>query len=135
MRRNVTSLLVCSLIVVLSGCALFRSKNKTALSTFDSYAFSPAAEPSNYEPLELPAYEPTSAVVAPDQADWALTSIAEAAPSASARYHTVAKRDTLYSLARQYYGDQTKWKEIFATNRTTISDPNRIHVGQRLLIP
>jgi nucleoid-associated protein YgaU len=51
------------------------------------------------------------------------------------RYHTVVKGDTLYKLARSYYGDQAKWKDVYAANRDSISDPNKIRVGQRLVIP
>ena len=55
--------------------------------------------------------------------------------SPAVRYHIVAKNDTLYSLARQYYGDHHRWKDIYGANRTSISDPNLIRVGQRLVIP
>ena len=51
------------------------------------------------------------------------------------RYHTVARHDTLYGLARAYYSDHHRWKEIYEANRATIADPNKIRVGQRLLIP
>ena len=135
MRRTAACLVVCSLIVVLSGCKIFQRKSAAPLNAFDSYAFSATAQPPLYEPLDLPAYDPTSLVVTPGEADWTAISIGGTAPTSLARYHTVVKKDTLYSLARQYYGDQSKWKEIYATNRTDISDPNRISVGQRLLIP
>lgn len=51
------------------------------------------------------------------------------------RTHTVAKKDTLYKLARQYYGDAKKWREIYNANRDQIANPNMIRVGQRLVIP
>jgi len=51
------------------------------------------------------------------------------------QYHTVAKSDTLYSLARAYYGDARRWKDIYEANRAEVSDPNKIFVGQRLIIP
>lgn len=57
------------------------------------------------------------------------------AAGAVGKYHTVARKETLYSLARMYYGDARKWKEIYQANQDTISDPNKIFVGQRLLIP
>jgi nucleoid-associated protein YgaU len=49
--------------------------------------------------------------------------------------HTVAKGDSLYSIARSYYGNQSKWKTIYEANRDRISDPNRIRVGEQLIIP
>lgn len=57
------------------------------------------------------------------------------APTGGSRYHTVQKKETLCSISRQYYGDAAKWKEIYAANRADIGDPNKIRVGQRLVIP
>ncbi|MGB0715006.1 MAG: LysM peptidoglycan-binding domain-containing protein [Phycisphaerae bacterium] len=51
------------------------------------------------------------------------------------KYHTVSRKDTLYSLARMYYNDASRWKDIYQANQDAISDPNKIFVGQRLLIP
>ncbi|MCC7291379.1 MAG: LysM peptidoglycan-binding domain-containing protein [Phycisphaerales bacterium] len=51
------------------------------------------------------------------------------------RTHVVAKGDTLYSLARQYYGNQSKWRDILEANRAQISNPDQIKVGQKLVIP
>ena len=42
------------------------------------------------------------------------------------RYHTVQKKETLYSISRQYYGNPSKWKDIYAANRSEIGDPNKI---------
>ena len=49
------------------------------------------------------------------------------------RYHTVAEGELLGDLSKQYYGTATKWELIAAANN--ISDPGRIQVGARLLIP
>ncbi len=54
--------------------------------------------------------------------------------STNTRYHTVTKSDTLYKLARTYYHDAARWKDIYKAN-PEISDPNRIFVGQKILIP
>ncbi len=51
------------------------------------------------------------------------------------RYHTVQKKETLCSISRQYYGSPSKWKDIYAANRSEIGDPNKIRVGQKLVIP
>jgi nucleoid-associated protein YgaU len=48
----------------------------------------------------------------------------------------VAKGETLYGLARSYYGDHRRWKEIYEANRAMIGgNPNQIRVGQKLAIP
>lgn len=51
------------------------------------------------------------------------------------RTHTVAKGDTLYSLARKYYSDQARWRDIYNANRDKISNPDVIKAGQKLAIP
>lgn len=59
----------------------------------------------------------------------------DAAPSGQ-RTHTVKKGDTIYSLARQYYGgDVHKWHSIYDANRNVITNPDQLKVGQVLVIP
>jgi nucleoid-associated protein YgaU len=79
-----------------------------------------------YEPVEMA--QPTTLAATNNQN-------AYPTGSTNARYHIVTKHDTLYGIARVYYGDQRRWKEIYAANRNEILDPNMIRVGQRLLIP
>lgn len=126
MRRNASYLLVCTLIVVLAGC---KNKNKgtdAGFGAYDPYAM-PAAE-SSYEPIPAtPTYGSATMTVADS---WGAST-----STGGARYHTVVQKETLYSLSRQYYGDHTKWRDIYEANRAAISDPNKIRVGQRLLIP
>ncbi len=51
------------------------------------------------------------------------------------RTHTVRSGETLAAIARQYYGDANRWRDIFQANRQTIGDPNRLSVGTELIIP
>lgn len=52
------------------------------------------------------------------------------------RYHTVGGNDCLWNLAKQYYGDGSRWPEIYNANRDLIgSNPNLIIDGTRLVIP
>lgn len=55
--------------------------------------------------------------------------------SRGGQMHTVGKGDTLYSISRTYYGNQSKWKVIYEANRNRISNPNSIRVGEQLIIP
>lgn len=55
--------------------------------------------------------------------------------TAFAASHTVAAGDNLSKLAQQYLGDAARWKEIYEVNAAAVSDPNRIYVGQELVIP
>ena len=54
-------------------------------------------------------------------------------PKPSAKYNTVIKGDTLWAIAKKYYGDGNKYPEIARANN--IANPNIISVGQKLLIP
>lgn len=49
--------------------------------------------------------------------------------------HTVESGDTLQKIAKKYYGDTTKWRDIYALNKAKIgSNPNVIKAGQKLVI-
>ncbi len=55
---------------------------------------------------------------------------------AAGQVYTVKRKDTLYSIARAFYGgDHSKWRSIYDANRERINDPNQIHVGMKLIIP
>jgi nucleoid-associated protein YgaU len=60
---------------------------------------------------------------------------ASSASYGSGNKHVVAKGETLYSIARAHYNDQAKWRTIYDANRGAISDPNKLSVGQELVIP
>ena len=49
-------------------------------------------------------------------------------------YHTVVGGDTLWDLAVKYYGDGTRWPEIYKANKDKIDDPHWIFPGQVFLI-
>jgi nucleoid-associated protein YgaU len=68
-----------------------------------------------------PAVEPTAPAPAP-------------APRPAGSY-TVKKGDTLSALARRFYGDETRWPEIYQANRNKIDDPHWIYPGQVFTIP
>lgn len=49
--------------------------------------------------------------------------------------HTVVKGDSLSKIAKHYYDDMMKYKAIFDANRDILDDPDKIEVGQVLVIP
>jgi len=57
------------------------------------------------------------------------------AGAATERWHEVVAGDTLSKLAARYYGDGRQYMKIFEANRDTLTDPDRIRIGQRLRIP
>jgi nucleoid-associated protein YgaU len=59
----------------------------------------------------------------------------EAAPPPPQRTHTVAPGETLGRIAARYYGAEGEWRRIREANRAIIPNPNRLEVGQVLVIP
>ena len=51
------------------------------------------------------------------------------------RTHVVQKGDTLYKVARQYYGDAKRWKDIWEANKTRVPNKDKLEVGTKLIIP
>lgn len=57
------------------------------------------------------------------------------APAAAGRRHVVIKGDTLFSLAQKYYGNRSKWRDIYAVNRDVLPSENALRIGMELKIP
>ena len=55
--------------------------------------------------------------------------------SARTQKYVVKAGDTLSKIAQEFYGDASRWNEIFEANKDQIADPNLIRVGQELRIP
>ena len=51
------------------------------------------------------------------------------------QFYTVGVGDSLGAIAVKFYGDVAKFNTIFEANRTILSSPDKIRVGQRLVIP
>ena len=49
--------------------------------------------------------------------------------------YKVQSNDSLFKIAKKYYGDGKKWIKIFEANGDSMPDPNSLYVGQELLIP
>ncbi len=58
-----------------------------------------------------------------------------AAAETAGRRHTVARGDTLFSLAQQYYGNRSRWRDIYEANRSQLPDANALRLGMELVIP
>ena len=53
----------------------------------------------------------------------------------TATNHKVVAGDTLWALAKKYYGDGSKYTIIYNANKDKVNNPNLIYVGQILTIP
>jgi nucleoid-associated protein YgaU len=71
-----------------------------------------------------------------------LTVSAPQAPAASApastpqaQTYVVKSGDTLSKISKHFYGDANEYMRIFYANRGKLTDPDKIQVGQQLVIP
>jgi len=49
--------------------------------------------------------------------------------------HTVQKGETLGKIAKHYFADAMKYKQIFEANTDKLKNPDMIHPDQELVIP
>ncbi len=56
-------------------------------------------------------------------------------PGQNADFYEIAAGDTLWSLARRFYGEGAKYTLLFAANREVIQDPDKIFIGQKIRVP
>lgn len=84
-------------------------------------------------PPSAPAAAPQVTVTAPPPAPAAPT--APPAPPANVRVHVVQRGETLSSISQKVYNTPHRWREILEANRETLPRPERLDVGQTLIIP
>lgn len=53
----------------------------------------------------------------------------------SSEAYTVVAGDTLSKISKHFYGDASKWKDIWEANKAQIKNPDLIQIGQVLTIP
>jgi nucleoid-associated protein YgaU len=84
--------------------------------------------------LANPSADDITADISVDQTKALGATVGGGAGQAGQKY-TVKSGDTLSRISRQFYGDGGEYMRIFYANRTLLTDPNRINVGQELVIP
>jgi LysM repeat protein len=81
-------------------------------------------------PARAPAKAPPRTVSAPQAPATPVTK-----PQPAGRRHTVQPGDTLSKISQQYYGNRTKWREIYAANRGVMKSESDLKAGMQLRIP
>jgi nucleoid-associated protein YgaU len=77
-----------------------------------------------------PAYDDITADITVD------STLPQPAPaSAAERTYKVQPGDSLSKIAKEFYGDANDYMRIFEANKDTLNDPNKIQIGQELVIP
>ena len=72
---------------------------------------------------------------APPPAAAAAAAGAGSGTSGRGRTYTVAAGDSLSKIAKNFYGNANQYMKIFEANKDKLSDPDKIKVGQELVIP
>ena len=98
-----------------------------------------AAEPAQTEPAAQPAEQNAQQTPAPTMEQ---APKQEPAPAAKAEKkttppcdHVVRTGDNLWKLAREYYGEGSKWKLIYEANKAELKNENFLEPGKVLKIP
>jgi len=97
-----------------------------------------AAEETFESPISLasetaPTAAPAQTSVSPQPPIRALPT-KPTAPSA-VRRHVVVKGDTLMSLAQKYYGNRSRFRDIYAANRDLLPSEDSLRLGMEIRIP
>jgi tetratricopeptide (TPR) repeat protein len=122
------------------GVALAADVDSTPAATAE------VAPPSNFafsvDPLPTVRTRPTQPPTRPSTQTAAPIRAAPVTPPANAttpatvnRRHTVRPGDTLFSLSQQYYGNRTRWRDIYAANRNVMKSETDLKIGMTLRIP
>lgn len=56
-------------------------------------------------------------------------------PDEESKWYEVKSGDTLSKIAKQFYGDASRYSAIFEANKPMLNDPDKIYPGQMLRIP
>jgi len=77
----------------------------------------------------IPDPQGTKRVPATIEVDWGVFE------TRVSRRHVVAEGETLRGLARRFYEDEERWKEIADANSDAVPDPDVVRIGTQLWIP
>lgn len=105
----------------------------------------PADENTGAPPPTTPIPRPPTSVPGPVRPRPIPRPVPRPQPKPQARYYTVKKNDSLFKIAKRYYGNGNQWPRIFNANikgrrlpdgtKGRISNPALIQPGWRLHIP
>ncbi|MCU0793333.1 MAG: LysM peptidoglycan-binding domain-containing protein [Opitutaceae bacterium] len=134
--------------------AVIRTTRPAAPATADFGMAAPALEPSQggfaleepgapveyAAPVAVTPVAPPAPVATPPpapsvQARPVVGVTPPAAAPTSFRRHVVNKGDTLMSISLRYYGNRTRWREIYAANRDVLPSESALKIGMELKIP
>jgi tetratricopeptide (TPR) repeat protein len=95
-----------------------------------------AEVPPDTVPATVPR-RPAAPAVAPARPAVGSTAATPARPTAAGnvRRYKIAKGDTLFSLAQKYYGNRSRWRDIYTANRDVMKSEGDLRIGMEIKIP
>jgi len=97
------------------------------------YTAAVSAEKPRQPVVEQGEKEPEHTLEVPEQQ--ADTILPEPETQPQVQEYIVQPGDILSQIAKDHYGDSSKWELIYEANRDVIEDPHRLEVGQSLVLP
>ena len=91
----------------------------------------PAATP----PVETPPQETAAAAQKPAEAVSDSTVHEQTEKIETQRFYIVRRGDTLSKISAKYYGSAGQWRKILEANKQTLTNPDKLTPGQKLIIP
>jgi nucleoid-associated protein YgaU len=133
--RAFTWMLVAVLAMGVIGCEKKRAEDE--LPQIDPAELEASAPPPEAVPATPSVMGPGTAGTPAVEVETPSTGPATATPpvGGAGQTYTMQRGDTLYSLARRFYGDGKLWTRIADANKDKIRDVTAIPVGTVLVIP
>ena len=101
-------------------------------------AIAPSEEAKNkfWDQIKLvnPNADDITAEISVDQSR-AVGAAAGGGQGAAGQTYEVKSGDNLSKISKQFYGDSDEYMRIFYANRDKLNDPDKIQIGQKLIIP
>ena len=119
------------------GTALFATGVVLALALLPAGGVSSARAGAEVVPAAVMAQVVVDAPLPNAPVAPKVSKVVKAAPvvSAGGQVHEVASGDTLYKLAKRYYGDAERWEEIRDANKAVLTKGIDLTVGTKITIP
>ena len=126
MKRTIVFALAALAATALTGCKKPTGPKTTEIEAVDRRA-------DDLMPVPARAETPATDTVVIEHPALTPPPTAEPPQEKTHKLHTVAKGETLMSIARKHYGNAARYKDIAKFNN--IDDPDKIFIGQVLKIP
>lgn len=88
-----------------------------------------------YISIHMKQYQVPETPVLAAEGGGAQTSRDSSTGAAQERTYTIQSGDTLWGIAKKYYGDGAEYKKLAQANQDQIQNPNLIYPGQTIVIP